>query len=72
MQEVEYFVYEEKDLVYKFVDRPFYLVLASLILKGSIHRSGDSIHVPNPEALRPATIEDFETFRVCHKGHIEA
>jgi len=30
----------------------------------------DGVCIPDPRDLRPATVADFEFFRVCPKGHL--
>lgn len=64
-------VWNEHSLLYQneLMHTDYYGVLASHVHKGGCEpRNG--IVIPPKHELRPATIEDFNTFRVCHKGHL--
>jgi hypothetical protein len=65
-----YSVIDEDTLVYR-TERPgFYGVLAT---KSHFRYVGDTLHLIRGEAdtrRRPATLEDFENFRVRPEGHL--
>lgn len=42
-----------------------------LVTRSTFRRDGDMIFVQDMKRLRDATLEDFEHFRVCPKGHIQ-
>lgn len=68
----EYLVLNEHTLIYR---RPEFGALAG-VLQGDIFagghdwKNGTCAPLPGIDQLRPATLADFERFRVCPKGHI--
>lgn len=64
-----YWVWKEHSLLYHHGEGALYGVLgASLIRGGPDWRNGPVC--PSPGDLRPATLEDFDTYRVCARGHV--
>lgn len=61
------FVYRESLLIVGNVDSLFFDVLAGN-MNGRTWINGPVI--PARDEMKPATIRDFELFRVCHKGYL--
>jgi hypothetical protein len=71
----KYHVVNENVLCYDYgqtlAGSPYYGVLASSVIRGSTLGPLDGTMVISPkDKVRPATIEDFEIFRVSPKGHL--
>ena len=67
---IDYFVKDGHTLGYVYKAAPnTFCVLAGSVLKGG-HDPLCGITTTFGAELRPATLEDFETFRVSPKGHI--
>lgn len=69
MSDTKYFVEGGHTLLYSIPGSIFYGILAEMVHRGARGASGTNC-MPDPSDLRPATIEDFDDFRVCHKGHL--
>lgn len=71
---IDYFVKDGHTLGYIYKAQPnVFNVLAGSVLKGGYDPLCGFVHIFGPDrdnGLRPATLEDFETFRVSPKGHI--
>ncbi len=65
-----YHVWNEHTLVYKTPHSMLYGVLAGILHKGGANWINGPV-LPLDDELRDATLKDFESFRVCPKGHIE-
>lgn len=66
----KYIVKNENTLCYRQEGTQFVGVLAGSVIRGGHNPLNGSIIIAPSDALRPATLEDFEFFRVCPKGHI--
>lgn len=71
---VKYTVVNENTLCYDhgvtLVGIPYVGVLAGSIIKGGRHWSDGPILINPSDKVRPATLEDFNTFNVSPKGHL--
>jgi hypothetical protein len=65
-----HYVLNEHTLCYSQVGTSFYGVLAGKPQLGGHDWKNGPISVVSTDTLRPATLEDFEFYRVCPKGHI--
>ncbi|WNZ87575.1 hypothetical protein [Pseudomonas sp. P108] len=67
----KYVVLGEHTLCYRIPQTPLTLgVLAGSVIRGGHNPVNGSISVLPSEKLRPATVEDFDFFHVCHIGHL--
>ena len=64
-----YHVENGHTLLYRQPGDAMYGILAGKPLLGG-RNWVDGICAPDPATLRPATRDDFDFFRVCHKGHL--
>lgn len=64
-----YHVENGHTLLYRQANDQFYGILAGKPQLGGRDWK-DGICAPDEKNLRPATISDFDFFRVCHKGHL--
>lgn len=71
----KYIVLNEHTLGYLLYKDPksefqYMSILHASILKGSPHNwLNGSVLISPSDTIRPATLQDFEDFRVCSKGH---
>lgn len=65
-----YHVLNEHTLCYLQEGSSVYGVLAGKPQLGGHNWINGAVSVSRVDKLRPATRDDFEVFRVCHKGHI--
>ena len=71
MKQSAYYVYEGNTLGYVNRAQPSVFCPLSANIHGRDWRNGPFHLLPaEVDALSPATLEDFERFRVCPKGHI--
>lgn len=71
MENAKYFVLNENTLCYVIKGGyPFLGVLAGSVIKGGHSPLNGSICVGSLDKLRPATLADFEAFRVSPRGHL--
>lgn len=72
---VKYLVVNENTLCYDhgrtLAGYPYVGVLAGSIIKGGHHWADGPIMIMPTDKVRPATLEDFEMFKVSPKGHLE-
>lgn len=67
----KYVVLGEHTLCYRIPQAPLTLgVLAGSVIRGGHNPLNGPVSILPNEKMRPATIEDFEFFRVCHVGHL--
>ncbi|WP_099863865.1 hypothetical protein [Pararhizobium haloflavum] len=69
----DYFVLGEHTLGYIDARQPHvFCILHASILRGSTfdRLAGITFLHPEIDTIRPATPEDFESYRVCSKGHL--
>lgn len=67
----KYVVLNEHTLCYRIEGQPYHLgVLAGSVLRGGHDWKNGPVAFGPSDTLRPATREDFETYRVCPKGHL--
>ncbi len=73
MKKIRFVVQDENLLGYVHPDLPANSVqiLATSIIRGSIFSWMDGNVTGYPERQRPATVRDFESFRVCHEGYMK-
>lgn len=71
MPKSSYFVLNGHTLGYTREDNPgwFHILHGSVLKGGHDPKRGPTVLAPTDE-LKPATLEDFEEFRVSPKGHI--
>lgn len=71
---VKYLVVNENTLCYDhgvtLAGIPYVGVLGGSIIKGGRHSFDGPILISPSDKVRPATLEDFETFHVSPKGHL--
>lgn len=72
MTKPDYYVLNENTLGYVYAEQPNRMgVLAGSVLKGGHDwRNGPVAIMPGIDKLRPATLADFDEYRVSPKGHI--
>jgi len=66
----EYTVVNENTLCYKQEGWTMLGVLAGKITKGGRDWMNGPFFLSPSDKVRPATLQDFEYFRVCSKGHL--
>jgi hypothetical protein len=67
---VKYVVVNENALCYRIDGSIFHGVLAGSVLRGGPDPLAGQISVAPSDAVRPATLADFDQFRVSPKGHL--
>lgn len=66
-----YYVLNEHTLCYTICGSPELLgVLAGSVIRGGHDWKNGPVSAGGSDTLRPATLEDFEAYRVSPKGHI--
>ena len=68
---MKYYVLNDDTLGYIDPQSPTYFsVLHASILRGATRLTGPFMLSPL-DTMRPASIADFEAYRVCHRGHLD-
>lgn len=69
--QTKYVVLGEHTLCYRIPKTPSMLgVLAGSVIRGGHNPLNGPVSVLPSENLRPASVEDFDFFGVCHVGHL--
>lgn len=66
----KYVVKNENTLCYRQEGSELLGVLAGSVIRGGHDWKNGAVSVGPSDTLRPATLEDFDAYRVCPKGHI--
>ena len=74
-KKIRFIIVDECMLCYQDTKRLTYRswanVLASSPLRGSTHRDGDLLFLEGRKSTRPATLKDFEEYRVHAEGYLK-
>lgn len=67
----KYIVINENTLAYRIEGSQFVGVLAGSVVRGGRNPLDGTIPISPLDKVRDATLGDFESYRVCAKGHLE-